>query len=243
LRRASTASDPDAFERAVCGAFAALGFVATHIGGNAAPDGYLGAPLCTLGYRVMLECKTARGVVMEPDAVEASKYREAYHAQYAALIGPAFGEQLALASELRTHDVATLTVDDIATLLTSAINPAEMRALFEPGIAADRFSDLLWNRDHGEARRVAVACERLVSAAWSEQVTAAKTSDPQDAPILTEDAAMMLVDQALLEEGGSQQPLTRDQIRAAFLHLTDPIVGKAIRTDATRSAIVVTRLA
>jgi hypothetical protein len=52
---------------------------------------------------------------------------------------------------------------------------------------------------------------------------------------------MMLVDQALLEEEGSQHPVTREQIRAAFLHLTDPLVGKAIWTDAARTALVVTR--
>jgi hypothetical protein len=35
------------------------------------------------------------------------------------------------------------------------------------------------------------------AAAWREQVAAA-TGDPQDAPILNEDAAILLVDQALL---------------------------------------------
>jgi hypothetical protein len=45
----------------------------------------------------------------------------------------------------------------------------------------------------------------------------------------------------LLEEEGSQHPVTGEQIRAAFLHLTDPLVGKAIWTGATRTAIAVTR--
>jgi hypothetical protein len=77
----------------------------------------------------------------------------------------------------------------------------------------------------------------------ASKVAAATTGDRQDAPILNEDGAMMRVDQVLLEEEGSQHPVTRDQIRAAFLHLTDPLVGKAIWTDATHTAIVVTRLA
>jgi hypothetical protein len=51
---------------------------------------------------------------------------------------------------------------------------------------------------------------------------------------------MMLVDQVLLEEEGSQHSVTRDQIRETFLHLTDPLVAKAIWTDATHTAIVVT---
>jgi hypothetical protein len=33
---------------------------------------------------------------------------------------------------------------------------------------------------------------------------------------------MMLVDDVLSEEEGSQHPVTREQLRAAFLHLTDP---------------------
>jgi hypothetical protein len=93
-------------------------------------------------------------------------------------------EQTALAGELRTHGVVALTVDDLATLLGAGSDPAEMRELFEPGIAADRLSNLLWEREHGEAKRVAVVCERLVAAAWREQVAAATTGDPQDAPIL-----------------------------------------------------------
>ncbi|MBC5800648.1 MAG: hypothetical protein GIW94_11860 [Candidatus Eremiobacteraeota bacterium] len=85
-------SDPAAFELAVCDAFGQLGFAATHIGGNDAPDGYADAQLGPLGYRVMLECKTGGLDVTDPDAVEASKYRDAYHAQYCALIGPGFPE-------------------------------------------------------------------------------------------------------------------------------------------------------
>ena len=60
LRATATGADPEAFERAVCDAFAALGFVARHIGGHEAPDGTLDAPLGPLGYRVTLECKSAR---------------------------------------------------------------------------------------------------------------------------------------------------------------------------------------
>jgi hypothetical protein len=136
--------------------------------------------------------------------------------------------------------VVALTVDDVATLLSAGSDP-EMRALFEPGIMADRLSNLVWDREHGEPSASQWVCERLVAAAWREQVAAATTGDPQDAPILNEDAAILLVDQVLLEEEGSQRPVTRDQIRAAFLHLSDPLVGKAIWTDAPRTAIAARR--
>jgi hypothetical protein len=215
--------------------------VATHVGGGGAPDGYLDAPLGPLGYRVMLECKTASGVVAQPDAVEASKYREAYRAQFATLIGPSFGERITLAGELQTHGVAAFTVDDLATLLEASSDAAEMRPLFESGFASDRLDDLLWARDHGEAKRIAVVVETLLDAAWREQFEAAKTGDPSDAPALTEDAAMMLVDQVLVGQKGSQQPCTRAEIRAAFSYMTSPLVCGALWTDAARSAIVVTR--
>ena len=63
---------PTAFEAAVCVLFETLRFVTTHIGGNAAPDGYLDAPLGPLAYRAMVECKTgsANGFVTQPNIAE-----------------------------------------------------------------------------------------------------------------------------------------------------------------------------
>ena len=46
LQKTARGLDPDAFEIAVCRAFEALGYAARHIGGHAAPDGYIDAP-CT----------------------------------------------------------------------------------------------------------------------------------------------------------------------------------------------------
>ncbi len=159
LREAANGKDPAAFEVAVCDAFAPMGFVATHVGGIAAPDGYLDAILGRLGYRVMLECKTAHGVVTQPNAVEAGKYRDAYHAQYATLVGPAFGEWVSLAGELQTHGVAAFTVDDIVRMLAAGLDAEEMRPLFEPGFAGEKLDALLWDREHGEAKRVAVVAK------------------------------------------------------------------------------------
>lgn len=55
----STSMLPESFEKAVCEAFGALGFVATHHGGIGAPDGLLEAPLGPLAFRAIVECKTA----------------------------------------------------------------------------------------------------------------------------------------------------------------------------------------
>ena len=225
----------------MCDAFAALGFVATHVGGSAAPDGYLDAPLGVNGYRVMLECKRASTIVMEPDAAEAAKYVTPYHAQFATLIGPAFGDDIQLAGELQTHGVAAFTNDDLAQLLAAGVDPQEMRTLFAPGFAGERIEKLLWEREHGLRKRVALACEIVGSAGWRNQMAAARTGDPTDAPRLDEDAAMMLVDQELLGDEGSQQPCTRADVRAAFTHLTDPLVAAAAWADDAKDAIVITR--
>ena len=71
--------DPAAFELAVCDAFTGLGYAAKHLGGHAAPDGYIDAPLGQLGYRAMLECKTSHDSdIRGPYAAEAAKYVDDY---------------------------------------------------------------------------------------------------------------------------------------------------------------------
>lgn len=232
-------SDPAAFELAVCDAFAHLGFAATHIGGNDAPDGYADAQLGPLGYRVMLECKTGGLDVTDPDAVEASKYRDAYHAQYCALIGPGFAENTELGSELQTHGVSAWSVDDLQRLLAIVSNPHEMLALFAPGFVGDVIDTLQWERLHGEGKRVRLICDYLLEAGWAAQVAAAKQGPPQNAPRLTVDAAMLLVDQRLASEG-SAASCARDEVEAAFAYLTNPRVGTAVWVDPeTRDAIVI----
>jgi hypothetical protein len=87
LHASSTATAPEAFEKAICDAFAAMGFVATHLGGIGAPDGLLDAPLGPLAYRAVLECKAAHAntTVLDPRLEEPGRFREPYHAQYATL--------------------------------------------------------------------------------------------------------------------------------------------------------------
>lgn len=185
----------------------ALGFLATHLGGPAAPDGYLDAPLGEAGYRVMLECKRASAaIVQEPNAAEAAKYIAAYHAQYATLVGPAFGDDIQLASELRAHGVAAFTNDDLVQLLQAGAGPQDLRELLVPGFASEKIEAFLWDRDHGEGKRVAVVCEIVAGSGWRNQVAAARTGDPQDAPRLDEDAAMMLVDERILGEKALNSP-------------------------------------
>ncbi|HVA37289.1 MAG TPA: hypothetical protein VNJ51_06725 [Candidatus Dormibacteraeota bacterium] len=239
LETTAVGTDPAAFELAVCDAFAHLGFAATHIGGHKAPDGYADAQLGVLGYRAMLECKTGKYVVNRPDVAEAAKFKDAYHADACALIGPAYGEEIELQSELRTHGVAAFTVEDLTTLLSIGADAHEMRALFAPGFAADALGDLVWNRLHGERKRLADVAAYVRAAGWQAQVTAAEEGGPANAPRLTVDAAMLLVD-AALRDAGSTQACKKEEVHLAFQHLTNPLTGAAVWTDDTRTAIVVT---
>ncbi len=58
------------------------------------------------------------------------------------------------------------------------------------------------------------------------------------APVISEDAAMLLVDEEL-EKRGSTAVSTRDDVRAAFAHLTSPLVRAARWLNEPGGAIVV----
>lgn len=73
---------------------------------------------------------------------------------------------------------------------------------------------------------------------WRAQVTAAKSGPPENAPRLTIDAAMLLVEEKLAALG-SAASCTREEVALAFNHLTDPLVGAAVWSDTTRDAIVI----
>ena len=140
-------------------------------------------------------------------------------------------------SELAAHRVSAWTVDDLSALLGVAANPAEIRPLLAPGFAEDRVADAVWERGHGRAKRVAVIAETLAAAGWEAQVSAA--GDRTDAPRLTEDAAMLLVDARLLAAGAHLE-CSRDDVRAAVAYLTSPLVARAIPLPGDPAAIVVT---
>lgn len=237
LDAAMQSQDPTAFEVAVCDAFAALGFATQHIGGEEQPDGYADAALGVMGYRAMLECKTGKMAVTHPDVFEAQKYRDAYGAQFCALVGTVFGTELELAKELQTHNVSAWTVEDLQTLLRLGANPQEMRALFAPGFAADRLEDVAWERAHGAGKRARYVVETLRASVWAMQMAEAAQNKPADQPVVTEDAAMLMVDQAL-RAAGSTAVCDRETVRAAFAYLVNPMVGAAMMTPAGGGIVV-----
>jgi hypothetical protein len=232
--------DPSAFEIAVCDAFAHLGFLTQHLGARAQPDGIADAILGPLGYRVTIECKTAKTIVTQPDAAEAAKFRDDYNAQLSVLVGPEFSNELELLQELQIHRVTALTVGDLQTLLHVAANALELKSILQPGYASDLIADLLWQRHHGDGKRVVTAARLIQQAAWDVQITAARQGGPTNSPRMTVDTAMMLVDDSL-RRAGSVQACSREVVELAFALLTSPEQARAAWADADRSSVVTLR--
>jgi hypothetical protein len=232
--------NPDNFEIAVCDAFTSLGFAAKHIGGHGAPDGYADAQLGTLGYRVMIECKSGKAI-HTAGIFEAAKYKDTYNAQYCMIIGLDVGEQVEMEEEIKTHGVSAWSVDDVATLITLRANPLEILPMLQPGvIAGDVLQDIIWDRNHGKAKRVRIIAEILRASAWATQSVAVETGPPAQAPVLTEDAAILLVDQELISRG-SHVSCTRDELRLAIDYLTNPLIGAAVWDSEKNGLVVLSR--
>jgi hypothetical protein len=217
---------PADFELAVCDAFAALGFDATHVGGQKAPDGILDAPLGPIAYRCVVECKSSDEGINDPNVFESSKYKEGFGAQYCALVGRAFSGETSLVKELQNHGVSAWTVADLTALLREGSNPFEMRALVVPGFASDAIEDLFWERTHGQPKRVRLIAEAILRTGWTTQ--SAYRGSAAEAPRLTEDVAMVLVDQDLAAQG-SAAACSREDVRAAFDYLAGPLIRSIAR--------------
>lgn len=199
----STGTDPTAFEIAVCDAFTALGFHSVHFGGNGEPDGTLDAPLGVDAYRIILECKTASpsAVVANPRPEEPDSFRTAYSGTYAIVIGPAFSEDTTLNSELLTHRVSLWTVADLCSMLHIQADPHELRSALAPGRAKDACEAIIWERDHGRRKRIAVLAQTILTTGWKLQTTFILNPDQSAIPPLTRDTLSVVIDEVLIEKG------------------------------------------
>ncbi|HEX5275176.1 MAG TPA: hypothetical protein VFW34_07865 [Candidatus Rubrimentiphilum sp.] len=90
----------------------------------------------------------------------------------------------------------------------------------------------------GAAAHVEGSTSGTNGAAANGAVNANGASRAGDAALLTLDAAMVLVDEALAA-AGSQRACTREETQLAFEYLTNPIVRQAVWTDASQSSIVI----
>lgn len=241
IRKASQGSDPTEYELAVCALFENAGFAATHLGGTGAPDGYADALLGPLGYRVMIECKLAEAVVIaQSDApVEASKFKGDYRGDCCILAAPAYAPESSFVAELHAHGVSAWTTEDLVALVAHGVDAMQARALFAaPGIAADAIEDLEWNRVHGAPKRLRVLASLVLQHAAAQQRMADCVGAPAQAPHFTADVAIALTD-AQLAARGCAGGCTREEVQAVFEWLTNPLVRRAVWTDAARASIVV----
>ncbi len=117
--------------------------------------------------------------------------------------------------------------------------PLGLQPLFAPGFVRQHIDDVGWERAHGSAKRVAVVCDIL--RANAVRIQTAAVAHPADAPRLDENAALLMADAALTALD-AHRPCVLADIRAAFRHLTDPLVGEAVFADPSESAIVFRRL-
>ena len=217
LRATSVGEDPAAFEQATCDAFAMMGFVATHLGGIGRPDGILEAPLGPLSFRAVIECKTVssgKGVGI-PQADEPARFRDLAGAEFAVLIGPSFKDQVSLHDELRTHKVSLWTVDDIVSALRIDVDAFECRELFAPGLVHDDLAALAWKRIHGTEKRGLIIRQILRREGYATQSSLVGHVARDQAPVLSLDAAMLLVESEL-QKAGIGDMATRDEIQVAM---------------------------
>jgi DNA primase len=241
LAATSIGDDPEAFEFAVCDAFAHLGFLTTHAGGHSAPDGIANAILGPLTYRVIIECKTSKHPVSQAQApAEAAKFREGYNAQFSVLVGPEFSSELELLDELRKHRVTAVSVGDLQTLLHIYATARECRTLLVPGYCSDELEGVLWERRHGAAKRVSTIANLIVREGWKQQQSLAKLDNPKSIPQFTVEHMFEVVDAAIVAAGSVQGCIRADVVRA-FELITGPTDGRAVWTDNDCSSIVIVR--
>jgi hypothetical protein len=238
LETTATGDDPAAFEAAVCDAFGHLGFLTQHLGDRAQPDGIADAILGPLGYRVLIECKTAKSGIPRPDPVEVAKFRDEFKADRCVMVGPQFPDEIEFLNAMRAHRVTAMALPELQTLLHLGANALEVKGVLEPGYACDAISDFLWERSHGAAKHVTTTAYLIEREGWKAQLTAAAQGGPATAPHLTADAAMLVVDEAL-RAAGSTQTCTLDDVTAAFSYLSSPDVARA--TIAGGSLVVLDR--
>ena len=136
LEATSTATDPAAFEAAVCDVFAHLGFLRSTSAPTASPTGLRtqfsdGAAIVSWS-----NVRPLKKIVPRPDVAEAAKFREAFGADRCALVGPMFSDETELLDELQTHGVTALTVPDLQTLLHIAADAVELERVLVPGYAS-----------------------------------------------------------------------------------------------------------
>ncbi len=239
LEETSTGKDAGAFEASVCDAFARLGFLTRRLSESGAADGVGDAILGIDGYRVAIECSTAKDVVNNLAPGEVARFRETHGADYSVMVGPQFPEEIEFLQELQANNVTALSVPELQTLLHINANPLEVKGVLASESASDVIADLLWERSHGPIKRVATIAHIIAREGWKIQRTAAEMGGRDEAPQLTANGAKLLVD-VVLRAAGTTQSCTYDEVREAFEWLASPSVGLA-KFEPEQDSLVILR--
>jgi hypothetical protein len=100
--------------------------------------------------------------------------------------------------------VSLWTVDDLATAVEAEISTDECRSLLAPGRVMHALEGVLWEREHGHPKRVAVIADLIAKLGWQTQVALARGGVlAADTPPLTEEALAFMVDDALVRAGAT----------------------------------------
>jgi hypothetical protein len=233
---ASAADGPNIgapFERAVSDAFTFLGFDAMRLGGEGEPDVVATAPLGSLMYRTVVECKTVASVKLHGSAafvVEAGRMRDAVAATYAVLLGLDFPDERGIAAELTTHQVSLWTLDDLVSVLECQLHHpitwTALRELFSPGNAADAVVAFRAEHLHGSYTRARLALRYAMEEGLAYQSALATEAEPPEDALLTAEALTLLVNQRMSREGMLGR-CSNDDIRSALVLATSKAVGFA----------------
>jgi DNA primase len=227
------------FERAVAEAFTFLGLDSTRLGGEGEPDVVATAPLGSLMYRTVVECKTVATMKLHGSAgfvVETARMRDAVGAAYGVLLGLDFPDERGIAAELTMHAVSLWTLEDLLSLLECQLHHhvqwSALRPLFAPGRVADAMVAFRAEHLHGAYTRARLALQYAMQEGLAYQKSLAAEGGPPDDALLTVEALTLLVNQRMSREGMLGR-CSNDDIRAALTVATSASVGL---TDAVSSS-------
>jgi hypothetical protein len=153
------------------------------------------------------------------------------------IVGPSFSDSVSLVNELSTHRVSAWTVDDLLTAIGNDVDAYECRELFAPGFVHDALGDLVWSRAHGNEKRIAIMCDMLRRLGYDEQRGLVGRMPADDMPVLTLDAATILVATALQQAGTAAAP-SRAELQQA---MNDLVRAGEAATIAGREGIIIRR--
>jgi hypothetical protein len=161
---AHSAKDPDSFERAVCSAFAFLGFDAVWLGGAGKTDVLLTAPLGADSYRVIIDAKTTGKAAVgdqQIDWITIDEHQKKHNADYAAIVGPAFSGNRVTERSQEGRSVALIDITMLAGLIRQhEVAPLDLHA-YRTMFEAEENSEELIEEGEGLRRQYILAVEIL----------------------------------------------------------------------------------